>query len=86
MCDHIKGVKRIITLSDEAIDAYIHVLTAEKTAVYYINCVTMTSIFTSTGYYGLLQYVDLILYGTLIGAKNEGGCNWTLMLIWSREN
>ena len=25
----------------------------------------MTSIFTGTGYHGLLQYIDLIQYGTL---------------------
>ena len=73
MCDHIKGVKRIITLTDEAIDAYIHVLTAEKTAVYYINCVMMTSIFTGTGYYGLLQYIDLRVVSGLPSAKIRHG-------------
>ena len=72
------------TLSDETIDAYLHVLTVERTYVYHINCLTMTSILTGRDYHVLLQHVDL-QYQTLIGAVNEGGCHWTLMYIPQRK-
>ncbi|XP_033729820.1 uncharacterized protein LOC117319020 [Pecten maximus] len=69
------------TLSDEVIDAYIHHLTNGLENVYHVNCLAMTAIFNGEDVvHGMLKKVDIYSYDTLIGAYNEGGFHWTLIL------
>ncbi|CAC5386269.1 unnamed protein product [Mytilus coruscus] len=61
-------------LSDDLIDAYLHLLAAASDSVYYINAAFSTAIFNNT------QEMDLYSYEHIIGAVNEGGNHWVLLI------
>ncbi|XP_052820225.1 uncharacterized protein LOC128246056 [Mya arenaria] len=69
------------TLSDEVLDAYLHLLTQSRN-VFHISSVVMTAIFMDNReIHSLLRKETLCGYEYCIGAVNQGGNHWTLMLL-----
>ncbi|KAL5019429.1 hypothetical protein ScPMuIL_003487 [Solemya velum] len=76
------SIRTLVT--DEVIDAYLHLITQNRGDIYHINCVVMTSIFCGRGnihLHSLLQQVNIDNYTEILGAINEGGNHWSLVII-----
>ncbi|KAL5015441.1 hypothetical protein ScPMuIL_009711 [Solemya velum] len=79
---HLRGA-----ISDEVIDAYFHLLSVKaENRVLHVDCVVITAIFTGhIQRSGLLQNEKLEDYEAILGAVNEGGNHWTLVIIHPKE-
>lgn len=75
------------TLSDEVIDTSLHILS--KNVEQNVKCVTsvvMTAIFTGqSDLHGLLRKDNIHMFDYVVGAVNEGGFHWTLVIISPKE-
>ncbi|XP_053396962.1 uncharacterized protein LOC123544416 isoform X2 [Mercenaria mercenaria] len=76
-------------LCDEVIDAFLHEVVGryQGQKVYHLNCITMTSIFEAQQeiHRCLRRVPSLMMYDTIIGAYNEAGCHWCLIIILPKE-
>ncbi|KAL4233951.1 Sentrin-specific protease 2 [Mactra antiquata] len=72
------------TLSDEIIDAYLHVLkTQSDRRILHVSCVVFTSMFYDPKFrsFNLLSKENLSNYDILVGVLNENGNHWTLLIV-----